>query len=89
MQSYDIVNLLCSKLGTWVRRMRALKLDEERLKASMPPGRAGILSSKRLLLVREIIWDESALPRKMVPASISIEELCSRTEKSNTALQLF
>lgn len=59
MQSYEIVNLRCSKLGTWVRRMRALKLDEERLKASMPPGRAGILSSKRLLLMREIILDES------------------------------
>lgn len=111
MESHEIVNLRCSRLGSWIKRMQALKADEEHLRSTMSAGRADILSSKRLLLMKELILEESyedqtladdlqngfslvgdvpvsnILPRKMVPATISVDELASKTEKSNIALR--
>ena len=58
MSMADMVNLRCSKLGSWLKLAAQLKDDEAALKSSMGEGRRGILKSKRLLLMKHIIQQE-------------------------------
>ena len=54
----EVINLRCSKLGSWLKKAAELKEEEELLKEGMPPTRRRILQKKRLLLMKHIIQTE-------------------------------
>ena len=111
MSHVDMVNNRCSKLGEWVRLMKNLQQDEQRLKSKMPEERRRILEPKKLLLMRHIIEAEgyddktladdvetgfslvgevpksNVLPKKLLPAVISEQDLCTNSRKANQALR--
>ena len=98
MSYVDMVNNRCSKLGEWVRLMKNLQQDEQRLKSEMP-ARRRILEPKKLLLMRHLqmmwkrvfrLWGKSpnlVLPKKLLPAVISEQDLCTNSQKTNQALR--
>ena len=55
MRFEDLINLRCSKLGSWLKLASELKAEETKLKAEMVDSRRRILESKRLLLMKHVI----------------------------------
>jgi len=111
MSHVDLVNNRCSKLGEWVRLMKSLQQEEQRLKSGMPAERRRILEPKKLLLMRHIIEVEgyedktladdvetgfalvgevpksNVLPKKLLPAVISEQDLHANSQRANQALR--
>ena len=54
----EVINLRCSKLGSWLKKAAELKEEEELLKEGMAPARKRIAQKKRLLLMKHIIQSE-------------------------------
>ena len=50
MSTVDIVNMRCSKLGSWLRLVKEFAVREEGVKASMSPERRRILEKKSFAL---------------------------------------
>jgi len=58
MSAVDIINMRCSKLGSWLKMVKEFGRREEELKSSMSPERRHILEKKQICLMKHVIEEE-------------------------------
>ena len=58
MSAVDIINMRCSKLGSWLRLVKEFSQREEEVKSNMSPERRHILEKKQICLMKHVIDEE-------------------------------
>ena len=54
----DIINMRCSKLGSWLRLVKEFSQREKEVKSNMSPERRHILQKKQICLMKHVIDEE-------------------------------
>ena len=58
MSAVDIINMRCSKLGSWLRLVKEFSHREKEVKSNMSPERRHILEKKQICLMKHVIDEE-------------------------------